>query len=157
MKHILIALDQAEVLICRVLGIIHIALGAAVFVGGAIRFPPPTYTPLLGLLDNQVWPYGVLWSSAGLFMLLSRSRWKQMVGLFISILITNLWAALFAVAAYQFPTAGLTASVAYGGYGLLSGVLLGFMLVHSGRDWLEERGGRWTLRSSSEYSPSEEP
>lgn len=139
--------------VCRVLGVIHIALGAAVLIGGRERFPAPTYTTLLDASGGDVWPYGTLWAVAGLFMLFAHRRWVQMTGLFISILITNLWAALFGVAAYKFPTAGLTPAVAYGGYGLLSGVLLGFMIVTSARRWREERGGHWTQQFWSRSSP----
>lgn len=128
---------RAEDLVCRVLGVVHVGLGLAVFSGGAIRFPPPTYTPLLELTNGVVWPYGIFWISAGLIMLSARKRWEQVLGLVCSIFITNLWSVLFAWAAIKYDTAGLTASVAYGGYGLLSGLLLGFMVVH----WLKSREG----------------
>lgn len=128
---------KAEDVVCRALGAIHTGLGLAVFIGGAVRFPAPTYTPLLELTSGNVWPYGFFWILAGLVMLAARRRWEQMVGLVCSIFITNLWCVLFAWAAFRYDTAGLTASVAYGGYGMLSSILLGFMVVH----WLKSREG----------------
>lgn len=63
-------------------------------------------------------------------MVFGRRNGVRWIGLALSIVICNLWSALFAVAAFTYEGANLTASVAYGGYGALSALLLGFMLVH---------------------------
>lgn len=122
--------DRLDLLFCHVLGFIHLTLGVVTFIGGTVRFPPPNYTALLALSQGTVWPYALLWCSGGMLMIVSKRYGWRMAGLIISIIVANLWAALFAVAAIKFQEAAYTASVAYGGYGVLSALLLGMMLIH---------------------------
>lgn len=122
--------DRLDLLFCRALGLVHFTLGVVTFIGGASRFPPPSAIIILQVTNGEVWPYAVLWTLAGAAMMAGHWRFVRLVGLVTSILITNAWASLFAVSAVLFDRATLTASVAYGGYGLLSALLLGMMIVH---------------------------
>lgn len=117
---------------CMLLGTIHIALGTAVLVGGPPRFPPPNYTPLVEATNGEVWPYGSAWILGGLIMLIAPGRWR-LIGIGIIILISNVWAALFAVGAYVNPTASFTPTVAYGGYGIINACVGALMWMHSRR------------------------
>lgn len=122
---------EVDRLMARILGFIHIALGVAVLLGGPERFPPPNYGPLLSFSDGEVWPYGIIWIFGGLLMMFCRNVWGRLVGMFIIVVLANLWAALFGLAAYQDPTASFTPTVAYGGYALMNATLFWLTYIHS--------------------------
>lgn len=122
-----------EKLVCFLLGTIHISLGVATAIGGPDRFPPPGYGPLLDLTNGYTWPYGVLWAAGGTIMILAHGLWR-LIGIGTVILISNLWAAMFMIAAFESPTAPFTPIAAYGGYGLVNGVLFALMVMHARRE-----------------------
>lgn len=124
---------MVERVVCILLGIVHLLLGIATFAGGKQRFPEPGYTALLSLTDGQVWPYGFMWALGGIIMLVAH-RGFRLVGIGIIIGISNLWAALFAVSAFQSPSAPFTPIAAYGGYGLLNAVLFSLIVLHMRRE-----------------------
>lgn len=124
--------ERVERLLARLLGTIHVTLGIAVLVGGSERFPPPNYEVLLRMTDGVVWPHGSMWILGGSLMVGCKSSWGRATGTLIVIFLSNVWAVLFGVAAYESPNASFTPTVAYGGYALLNSVLLGFTyLLHS--------------------------
>lgn len=125
--------NQVERVASVLLGIIHCSLALAVFAGGQQRFPPPNYAPLLTFSGGRVWPYGLLWLTGGLLMILCCGRCR-LWGIFISFLISNTWAALFLVAVLNNPSASFTPTAAYGGYGLLNAVLFTMIWMHSRRE-----------------------
>lgn len=127
---VLLPWKKFDRLVCQFLGAIHLLLGLVTIAGGVARFPPPNYAALLSFTDGRVWPYAALWMIGGAAMVIGRVDTVRMTGLLVSIGITNLWAALFTVSALEYKDASFTAGVAYGGYGALSALLLGFMLVH---------------------------
>lgn len=127
----MVRLSTLERLLARVLGAIHIALGVAVLAGGPDRFPPPNYEVLLRVTDGVVWPYGSVWILGGSLMFFCKSLWGRAAGVFVVIVLANVWAALFGIAAHENPTASYTPSVAYGGYALLNSVLLGLMYLRA--------------------------
>lgn len=114
--------------ICLLLGTVHFFLGFVTWVGGEQRFPAPGYTPLLDLSNGITWPYGIAWMLGGAIMLLCKSPFR-LVGISIVVLVSNLWAALFAIAAYRDDHAPLTPIIAYGGYGLINAVLAAIIVV----------------------------
>ncbi|MEO1960874.1 MAG: hypothetical protein ABGW82_07870, partial [Paracoccus sp. (in: a-proteobacteria)] len=69
-----------ERIVTMYLGVIHLGFGLSVLVGGAIRFPPPTYAPLLDLTGGYVWPYGVLYLSSGILLTQPGGYWVRMSG-----------------------------------------------------------------------------
>lgn len=117
--------------VCLLLGFIHVMLGVATIAGGPERFPAPSYTAMLDFAGARVWPYGILWIVGGILMFL-RTRPVRMIGVGIVVIISNLWASLFAVAAFQDPDAAYTPVAAYGGYGLINAVLFALMWTHLG-------------------------
>jgi uncharacterized membrane protein len=124
---------QFERGLCLLLGTVHFLLGFVTWVGGEERFPAPGYTPLLQLSNGVVWPYGIAWMIGGAIMILCRSDFR-LVGIGIVILVSNLWAALFMLAAFNDPHAPLTPMVAYGGYGLMNAVLAAIIWMHRGQE-----------------------
>lgn len=104
--------SQVERLITAYLGLINLGFALAVIVGGAVRFPPPTYRPLLNATGGHVWPYGILFLISALG-LLSWSTWGRMAGAAVGILAHSTFAALFLVAAVEYPDAAATAWWAY--------------------------------------------
>lgn len=120
--------------VCRILGMIHLGLAAAVIVGGNDRFPAPNYNAMLAITNGRAWPYGVVWMIGGLLMLVNSTIWR-IVGCGFIVFISCLWAGLFAIAAHQNPHAAYTPIAAYGGYGLLNAVMMWTMLIR----WWERR------------------
>lgn len=110
------------------LGVTHVLFGLAILIGGAVRFPPPTYTPLLEFTNGHVWPYGATFLASGVLLLIHKVC-SVALGCLLGAIITNLWAALFLKAVFDSPDAGATATVAYGGYALLDCVLLGLIVI----------------------------
>ena len=64
-------------------------------------------------------------------MFFCKSLWGRAIGVVIVIVLSNVWAALFGIAAHENPAASYTPSVAYGGYALLNSVLLGLMYLRA--------------------------
>jgi len=64
-------------------------------------------------------------------MLVFNDSWPRLVGIALVVFISNLWAALFLVAAYDDSAAPLTPVAAYGGYGLLNAVLAALIVMHA--------------------------
>lgn len=117
--------------ITNIMVAVHVGLGVAVLIGGSKRFPYPTYEPLIHLTDDNVWVWGI-WSlfAAGLMMI--PARWPQALGLWLGMVWQILWCALFAVAVIQYPTAGATAAIAYGGFAAIDAALLTARIVDRG-------------------------
>jgi hypothetical protein len=102
---------------------LHGGLGVAVIVGGVQRFSPPTYSPLVDLVDGHTWVWGVwIMASAGLMMV--PHRWPQMIGLWVGMLWHWLWCVMFAKAVVLYPDAGATAGLAYGAFAMICAALL---------------------------------
>lgn len=115
------------------MGVINLALGVSVIVGGAIRFPPPTYEPLLALTNGKAWPYGLLFCLSGILMMNRRLKVLE-IGTTVGLVAHNLFAAMFLVAVVRFNDAGGTAWVAYAGYAALHSMALGFIMNRRSRD-----------------------
>lgn len=110
------------------LGITHTGFGVVVLLGGPLRFPSPTYTPLLEFVNGRVWVYGVLFLAIGLFML-AHKTWLVLYGAVTGTILMTLWSTLFMQAASDSTTAGLTAFWAYAMFALgdvILGCLVGF-------------------------------
>jgi hypothetical protein len=132
----MIAWKSAEQAICRLLGMIHIFLAAAVIIGGNQRFPAPNYDAMLHLTHGHAWPYGIIWLIGGLTMLLNTTMWR-IIGCTFIVFVSSLWAGLFAIAAYQTPTAAFTPIAAYSGYALLNATMAWLMGI---RVWGRRNG-----------------
>lgn len=124
---------QIERVMTLYLGVINAGFALCVFVGGAIRFPPPTYQPLLGATDGHVWPYGVLFAVSAVG-LLSRKTWARMVGCVFGVIAHSTFAGLFLVAVLSFPDAAATAWWAYLAFASQSSACAGLMWLHR-RSW----------------------
>lgn len=124
-------LEEVERIIARMLGYIHVALGIAVQAGGPERFPSPNYDVLLRVSDGYVWPYGLAWIAGGVLMVFPFRVQVRCAGMVLIVILANIWAALFGIAAYEDPTASFTPTAAYGGYALLNAVLLWLTWMHT--------------------------
>lgn len=120
---------QLERWLTAYLGVINLGFALCVLIGGAIRFPPPTYRPLLDATHGHVWPYGVLFavSTAGL---LARTTWAHMIGAVLGIAAHSLFGGLFLVAVIRFPDAAATAWWAYLVFASQSAMCAGLVWVH---------------------------
>jgi hypothetical protein len=112
------------------LGMIHAGFGVAILVGGAIRFPPPTYKPLLDLSNGHVWPYGVVYLASGILLTLGQGPLVRMAGAIVGIVANSCFAALFLVAVLMFPDAGATAWWAYFAFATQSAALAALIWTH---------------------------
>ena len=115
------------VAIYRALLVTHAALGVAILVGGAERFPFPTYQPLLDLTDGQVWPWGFS-ILASAFAMAVQGWWINMIGLGIGLLWMNLFSTMF-FAAYKYEQAGSTAPIPYAGLAMIIVALMTYKVV----------------------------
>lgn len=106
-----------------IMALVHVALGIAVVAGGQIRFVHPTYTPLVEMVHGRTWLWGIWVILAGVLMLVP-ARWPQIFGLWLGMSWMVMWCSMFAVAVVQYPTAGATATVAYGGFAMIDTALL---------------------------------
>lgn len=107
---------------------VHVALGVAVLAGGTERFSFPTYEPLVALTNGETWIWGV-WILFSAALMMVPNRWPQILGLWSAMVWQIMWCSLFAVAVVQYPTAGATAAVAYGGFALIDAALLTARIV----------------------------
>jgi hypothetical protein len=107
---------------------VHVGLGVAVLAGGAYRFPYPTYQPLIDIVNGETWIWGI-WVLFSAFLMLIPARWPQIVGLWTGMCWQIMWTAAFTIAVIEYPTAGATAAVAYGGFALLDAALLTARIV----------------------------
>ena len=132
--------SQIERLLTTYLGIINAGFAAIILVGGAIRFPPPTYEPLLDMTGGQVWPYGVLFaiSAAGL---LSRGYATRVIGCVFGVIAHSTFAALFLVAVLSFPDAAATAWWAYLAFASQSATCAGLLWFHRGHSRVQVNRG----------------
>jgi hypothetical protein len=120
---------QIERYLTVYLGVINAGFATIVLVGGANRFPPPTYEPLLDMTGGEVWPYGVLFGISAIG-LLGRGYWSRMVGCAFGIVAHSTFAALFLVAVLRFPDAAATAWWAYLAFASQSATCAGLMWFH---------------------------
>lgn len=120
---------QIERYLTTYLGVINAGFAFTVLVGGAIRFPPPTYEPLLDMTGGHVWPYGILFACSAVG-LLSRGYRARLIGCAFGILAHSTFAALFLVAVLKFPDAGATAWWAYLAFASQSATCAGLMWFH---------------------------
>jgi O-antigen/teichoic acid export membrane protein len=95
------------------MGIINLMLGVTTLIGGAERFPPPTYAELLRLTNGSVVPYGLAFVLSGVLMI-QRDIRVQLVGCAVGVVVHNVFAALLLTAILRYSDAGSTAWVAYG-------------------------------------------
>lgn len=102
---------------------VHLGLGLAVLVGGAYRFPYPTYQPLIDMVHGKTWIWG-LWILAAACLALIPTQWPQIVGFWIGMFWQILWGVAFTIAIVEYPTAGATAAVAYWGFAAIDAALL---------------------------------
>lgn len=123
--------NQAERLVASYLGVINAGFALTIIIGGAIRFPPPTYRPLLNATNGEVWPYGVLFGLSA-FGLLGGSWTVRLVGAVLGIAAHSTFAALFLVAVLSFPDAGATAWWAYLVFASQSAACAGLVWTHRG-------------------------
>jgi hypothetical protein len=124
--------EQVERLVTSYLAVINAGFALCVFVGGAIRFPPPTYAPLLGATDGHVWPYGVLFTLSAIG-LISRTYVTRLVGCAFGVAAHSTFAGLFLVAVLSFPDAAATAWWAYLVFASQSAACAGLMWFHHAR------------------------
>ena len=125
--------SQVERAACSYLGAIHLGFALCVLVGGAIRFPPPTYAPLLESTGGHVWPYGALFALSGL-ALLSGRHGARMAGAALGVLANSAFAGLFLVAVFRYPDAGATAWWAYFVFASHSAILAALAWRHRGTE-----------------------
>lgn len=101
----------------RALLVGHTGLGVAILVGGAARFPLPTYKPLLELTGGDVLPWGVSILVSALLMTL-HGWWVNMVGLGIGLGWMSTFSTMF-FWAYSDPTSASTAPIPYAVLGMI--------------------------------------
>lgn len=71
-------------------------------------------------------------------MFTSRTK-ARILGTGVVVIVSSLWAGLFAVAAYNSPEAAYTPIAAYGGYALLNATMFWTMMM---RTWNSRNHGR---------------
>lgn len=121
------------------LGTIHLGFALAILVGGATRFPPPTYQPLLDATGGHVWPYGVLYLLSGILLTVGRVPLVRLIGALLGILANSTFAGLFLTAVLIYPEAGATAWWAYFAFATQSACLAALIWTH--RRPRETQGG----------------
>lgn len=109
--------------ITTIMIMVNIGIGMAILAGGASRFPPPSYRPLLAYTDGRVWLWGLVITLAALLMG-TPFRWANIVGLWISMFWHIVWMACFTIAALHYSSAAVTPIPAYGGFAMFSAALL---------------------------------
>ena len=122
----------------RALAVIFIALGFVLLIGAPERTSAPAWRPMLDVARGEIWPYALAWLAAGAMMLTNSKA--RFYGLILGCLSANMWAALFLVAIFKYPDASATGTIAYGGYGLLTALILGFVITRR-RPPAKSKGG----------------
>jgi hypothetical protein len=117
--------------ITNIMVVIHACLGTAILAGGSVRFPYPTYQPLIDIVNGQIWIWG-FWALASAGLMMMPARWPQITGLWAGMVWQIMWCAAFSVAVVRYETAGATAAVAYGGFALIDAALLTARIVDRG-------------------------
>lgn len=115
--------DMAVKWIMNIMIAVHVGLGTAVIAGGRIRMPYPTYKPLVEMVDGHIWIWGV-WVLGAAGLMAIPTKWPQVLGLWSGMCWQIMWTVAFSIAMVEYPTAGATAAVAYGGFALLDAALL---------------------------------
>lgn len=106
---------EVERIVTVYLGVISAGFAASILAGGAIRFPPPTYQPLLDATGGAAWPYGMLYLASAL-ALLAPQRIAHLTGALAGFVAHSIFSGLFIVALIKYPAAGSTAWWAYGAF-----------------------------------------
>lgn len=99
---------------CRTYAALAVAMGLALLLGGADRVSATAYMVIVDTGGHLVWGAGFLSLAAALWwsgrVSLAALQWTLFAAAFSYLNV----AAMFAIAAWQSPTANLTAPVAYG-------------------------------------------
>lgn len=103
--------------------VINACLAMAIWAGGLIRFPRPSYGPLIDYTDGEIWIWGALIFATVLLMSVP-FRWPNMIGLWLSMLWHFCWMSCFLIAALEYNDAVVTPIPMYGGLAMISAALL---------------------------------
>lgn len=126
--------STVERLMCAAMSVVNMGFAVSILVGGVIRFPPPTYEPLLQATGGHVWPYGLLYLVSGLLLApVVSSFWFRLLGAALGVVANSAFTALFLVAVLKFPDAGATAWWAYLVFSTANASLGAIMWTHRGR------------------------
>lgn len=125
--------ETVERIASAYLGILHAGFATVILWGGVVRFPPPTYAPLLSATNGQVWPYALLFGLSAACLLLGRGWKARAVGALLGVLANSTFSALFLVAVFMFSDAAATAWWAYFSLASLSGCLMALIWTHRPR------------------------
>lgn len=123
---------QALAWITNIMLAVHVGLGVAVLDGGPQRFAFPTYQPLIDMVNGSTWVWGA-WILAAAALMMVPARWTQIAGLWLGMTWQIMWCSLFAVAVVEYPTAGATAAIAYGGFAAIDAALLTARIIERER------------------------
>lgn len=111
------------------LGVLQVGLGTSIIAGGPERFPAPTYSTLLSVVDGHVWSYGLATLAVGIGLLVPSPR-ANLVSHMAAVLVMNVLSGLFFVAITQDPNAASTAWWAYFSLGTIHGFNIALVLAH---------------------------
>ncbi len=114
--------------ITRSFGVINYLMGLVLLLSPPERYTSASYEPLLRLSDDRPGYYGAILIISGT-LILCQKREGILIGYALGLVVYNLLAALFIVAAFINPEAATTPTIAYGGYALLQGIGLGFTYI----------------------------
>lgn len=102
---------------------INAGLAFAILSGGAARFPPPSYLPLVEYTNNNVWIWGVIIGLAA-FLMLCYNKTISIVGLWLSMFWHIVWMSAFTISAIWYENSAVTPIPVYCGLALISATLL---------------------------------
>lgn len=98
-------------------------LAIAILWGGEMRFPPPSYLPLLEYTNGNVWIWGVLIGLAA-FLMLCYNKTISIIGLWLSMFWHIVWMTAFIISAVSYERSAMTPIPVYCGLALISATLL---------------------------------